>query len=263
MSEIISFLLYFLVSFIVFNLIVLEYRKGDYLSSFTFNVNLLAPFVISSIIYILSVWGHTDSVFPVCIFVINLFLGIYHFLEYLELRKIHKHNLYYKKLAEDIRSIVYTERKNKNLPFGFESKFNYILDRILFKNFYSFDTDFTYDASPKFVDVIYRFRDVLRSYEKYSDEITYLYDSSSRPPYTTEEEKEAIKHLFAIIDEYQEEAFDLLGLDRSQRYQVTEDKAWTRYRNLTWHDYLYRVNWRNWKQSNESTTPENQDEVNK
>ena len=135
-----------------------------------------------------------------------------------------------------------------------------LFENIIVKNFYSFDTDFTYDASPKFVDVIYRFRDVLRSYEKYSDEITYLYDSSSRPPYTTEEEKEAIKHLFAIIDEYQEEAFDLLGLDRSQRYQVTEDKAWTRYRNLTWHDYLYHVNWRNWKQSNESTTPENQDE---
>jgi len=260
MSEIISFLLYFLVSFIVFNLIVLEYRKGDYLPSFTFNVNLLAPFVISSIIYILSVWGHTDSVFPVYIFVINLFLGIYHFLKYIELRKMHKHNLFYKKIAEEIRSTVYTECKNKHLPYGFERKFNYILDRFLCKEHYAFDSDFNCDVSPKFDHVIYTFRDVLRSYEKYSDEITYLYDSSSRPPYTTEEEKEAIKHLLSVINKYREEAFDMTGVDRSQRCQVTEDKAWTRYRNLTWHDYLYRVNWKNRKQSNESTPPENQDE---
>jgi len=74
------------------------------------------------------------------------------------------------------------------------------------------------------------------------------------------EEKEYLKYLSSVIDKKKEEAFDMTGLDRSKRYQVTDDKAWTRYRNLTWHDYLYRVNWKNRKQSNESTPPENQDE---
>lgn len=258
LNEIITFLVIFAVS----ALIMLYYGKRLDCFELSFKMNVFAPFLITSFVFLLACIYAFSGIFTKTICFILYALVIYHLIKYIELRKIHKHNLYYKKLAEDIRSIVYTERKNKNLPFGFESKFNYILDRILFKNFYSFDTDFTYDASPKFVDVIYRFRDVLRSYEKYSDEITYLYDSSSRPPYTTEEEKEAIKHLFAIIDEYQEEAFDLLGLDRSQRYQVTEDKAWTRYHNLTWGDYLYHVNWRNWKQSNESTPHENQNEVN-
>lgn len=246
LNEIITFLVIFAVS----ALIMLYYGKRLDCFELSFKMNVFAPFLITSFVFLLACIYAFSGIFTKTICFILYALVIYHLIKYIELRKIYKHNLYYKKIAEEIRSTVYTECKNKHLPYGFEKKFNYILDRLLYKEYYSFDTDFTYDTSPKFCDVLGLFRDALRSYENYSDEITLLYDSASKSESTTEEETEYLEHLLSVTNKMVKEVHELLG---------TDEEGTDKYYKLTYENYRHYSFWTHYDET-KNATPENQDE---